>query len=74
MPPNLFLLQLTPKAFNNMQFKRSTRQKLQQLVVSKFDSLDRIEHTTGLVYKIKFHYFNGKMFFLIESFLNSGKQ
>ena len=33
--------------------------------------LDRIEHATGLLYKIKFYIVYGKMFFLIDSFLSS---
>ena len=34
-------------------------------------SFDRIEDTTGLLYKINFYCVYGKMFFLFESFLNS---
>ena len=36
-------------------------------------TIDRIEHTAGLLHKIKFCYVKGGMFLLIKSFLSSRK-
>ena len=36
-------------------------------------TIDRTEHTTGVLHKIKFYYVNGGMFLLIKSFLSSRK-
>ena len=36
-------------------------------------TIDRIEHTAGLLHKIKFYYVNDGMFLLIKSFLSSRK-
>ena len=36
-------------------------------------SFDGIEHTAGLLHKIKFCIVYGKMFFLIDSFLSNGR-
>ena len=39
--------------------------------VSRTTAFDRIEHTTGLLHKIKFYIVYGKVFFLVDSFLSS---